>query len=196
MKNELLFATHNRNKAAEIARMTGDRYTLLTLDDAGITVDIPETADNLQGNALIKARFLHQLSGKACFADDTGLEVDALNGAPGVTTARYAGPECDPQRNMDKLLKALDGQTDRTARFRTVIAFIDVDGSETLFEGVCEGTIATERHGERGFGYDPIFAPLGFGGQTFAQMSMDDKNKISHRGKAVRALADFLNNRQ
>lgn len=196
MKNELLFATHNHNKAAEIARMTGDRYTLLTLDDAGITVDIPETADDLQGNALIKARFLHQLSGKACFADDTGLEVDALNGAPGVTTARYAGPECDPQRNMDKLLKALDGQTDRTARFRTVIAFIDVDGSETLFEGICEGTIATERHGERGFGYDPIFAPNGFGGQTFAQMSMDDKNKISHRGKAVRALADFLNNRQ
>ncbi len=196
MKNELLFATHNRNKAAEIARMTADKYSLLTLDDAGITVDIPETADNLQGNALIKARFLHQLSGKACFADDTGLEVDALNGQPGVTTARYAGPECNPQRNIDKLLNALDGQTNRTARFRTVIAFIDNDGSEAIFEGVCEGSIATERHGEQGFGYDPIFAPDGFAGLTFAQMSIDDKNKISHRGKAVRALAHFLNNRQ
>ena len=181
-KPALLFATHNRNKAAEIANMT-ERYTLLTLDDAGVTADIPETATDLRGNALIKARFLYSLTGKACFADDTGLEVDALGGAPGVMTARYAGPECDPNRNMDKLLAAL-------------IAFIDADGSETVFEGVCEGTIATERRGEEGFGYDPIFQPMDFGGRTFAQMTMGEKNEISHRGKAVRALAKFLNEKR
>lgn len=194
-KPALLFATHNRNKAAEIANMT-ERYTLLTLDDAGVTADIPETATDLRGNALIKARFLYSLTGKACFADDTGLEVDALGGAPGVMTARYAGPECDPNRNMDKLLAALEGQPVRTARFRTVIAFIDADGSETVFEGVCDGTIATERHGEEGFGYDPIFQPMDFGGRTFAQMTMGEKNEISHRGKAVRALAKFLNEKR
>ena len=194
-KPALLFATHNRNKAAEIANMT-ERYTLLTLDDAGVTADIPETATDLRGNALIKARFLYSLTGKACFADDTGLEVDALGGAPGVMTARYAGPECDPNRNMDKLLAALEGQPVRTARFRAVIAFIDADGSETVFEGVCEGTIATERRGEEGFGYDPIFQPMDFGGRTFAQMTMGEKNEISHRGKAVRALAKFLNEKR
>lgn len=196
MKTELLFATHNRGKASEIERMTADKYSLLTLDDAGITADIPETADTLQGNALIKARFLHNLTGKACFADDTGLEVEALDGAPGVTTARYAGPECDPNRNMDKLLNALDGKPNRAAQFRTVIAFIDADGAETLFQGICRGSIATERHGDAGFGFDPIFAPDGHDGLTFAQMSIDDKNKISHRGQAVRALAQFLNDKK
>lgn len=191
----LLFATHNRNKAAEIARMT-DRYDLLTLDDAGVTADIPETATDLAGNALIKARFLHSLTGQACFADDTGLEVDALGGEPGVRTARYAGPECDPDRNIDKLLAALGGETYRRARFRTAIAFIDADGSETMFEGVCEGAIANGRQGDGGFGYDPIFQPEGHHGLTFAQMTMEEKNKVSHRGKALRALVEFLNEKR
>lgn len=192
---ELLFATHNKGKAAEIALLAGPAYRLLTLDEAGVTADIPETADTLEGNALIKARFLHQLTGKACFADDTGLEVEALGGEPGVRTARYAGEECDPQKNMDKLLHALRGAESRRARFRTVIALIGQDGTETTFEGVCEGSIATERRGDGGFGYDPVFAPDGFGGMTFAQMSLDDKNKISHRGKAVRQLVDFITRR-
>lgn len=189
---ELLFATHNANKAKEIARMLAGDCLILTLDDAGITVDIPETADTIEGNALIKARFLHSLTGKACFADDTGLEVDALGGRPGVMTARFAGEECDPERNMAKLLAELDCAADRGAAFRTVIAYISADGSETLFEGVCPGSIALAKHGEGGFGYDPVFEPAGFGGASFAEMPLDDKNRISHRGKAVRSLVNFL----
>ncbi len=192
MPNELLFATHNRNKAREIAQMLSDDYALLTLDDAGVMVDIPETAQTIEGNALIKARFLHEITGKACFADDTGLEVDALGGEPGVMTARYAGEECDPDKNMDKLLTALANASLRTARFRTVIAHIAEDGTETLFHGVCEGSIATARHGSEGFGYDPVFEPQGFGGASFAEMNLSDKNRISHRGKAVRQLVSFL----
>lgn len=192
MPNELLFATHNRNKAREIAQMLSDDYALLTLDDAGVMVDIPETAQTIEGNALIKARFLHEVSGKACFADDTGLEVDALGGEPGVMTARYAGDDCDPDKNMDKLLTALAGASLRTARFRTVIAHIAEDGTETLFHGVCEGSIATARHGSEGFGYDPVFEPQGFGGASFAEMQLSDKNRISHRGKAVSQLVSFL----
>lgn len=192
MPNELLFATHNRNKAREIAQMLSDDYALLTLDDAGVMVDIPETAQTIEGNALIKARFLHEVSGKACFADDTGLEVDALGGEPGVMTARYAGDDCDPDKNMDKLLTALAGASLRTARLRTVIAHIAEDGTETLFHGVCEGSIATARHGSEGFGYDPVFEPQGFGGASFAEMQLSDKNRISHRGKAVSQLVSFL----
>lgn len=192
---ELLFATHNANKAQEIARMLAGKYQILTLDDAGITVDIPETADNIEGNALIKARFLHELTGKACFADDTGLEVRALDGRPGVMTARYAGEECDPERNMAKLLGELKGELDRRAAFRTVVAYIAESGEETIFEGVCPGAIAMAKHGTAGFGYDPVFEPEGFGGASFAEMTLDDKNKISHRGKAVRSLVDFLQNK-
>ncbi len=194
MTKELLFATHNANKVREIAQMLSQDYTLQTLDEAGVMVEIPETADTIEGNALIKARFLHELTGKACFADDTGLEVKALNGAPGVTTARYAGEECDPEKNMAKLLDALNGVADRSAVFHTVIAYIDADGKETLFEGLCPGRIAIAKHGERGFGYDPVFEPDGFDGASFAEMQLADKNKISHRGKAVRKFADFLNN--
>lgn len=189
---ELLFATHNADKAKEIARMLDGKCQILTLDDAGVTVDIPETADTIQGNALIKARFLHELTGKACFADDTGLEVNALGGRPGVLTARYAGDECDPERNMAKLLGELQGSADRSAAFRTVVAYIAADGTETLFEGVCPGSIGLAKHGDGGFGYDPVFEPDGFGGASFAEMSLDDKNKISHRGQAVRALVSFL----
>lgn len=192
---ELLFATHNANKAKEIARMLAGDCQILTLDDAGVTADIPETADTIEGNALIKARFLHSLTGKACFADDTGLEVEALGGRPGVMTARYAGEECDPERNMAKLLGELDGAQDRGAAFRTVIAYISADGHETLFEGVCRGSIALAKHGAQGFGYDPVFEPQGFGGASFAEMPLDDKNKISHRGQAVRSLVNFLKNK-
>lgn len=188
---ELLFATHNKHKASEIAKMLTDCH-ILTLDDAGVTADIPEVADTLEGNALIKARFLNNLTGNACFADDTGLEVEALDGAPGVTTARYAGPECDPERNMDKLLAALAGKTNRKARFRTVVAYVDANGAEHLFEGICPGTIATERHGDEGFGYDPIFMPDGQEGRTFAQMDTMAKNLISHRGIAVRKFVEFI----
>ena len=189
---ELLFATHNANKAKEISRMLDGKTSVLTLDDAGVMVDIPETANTIEGNALIKAHFLHELTGKACFADDTGLEVAALGGAPGVFTARYAGDECDPERNMAKLLAALSGVADREASFRTVIAYVDQLGRETVFDGVCPGRIALAKHGTGGFGYDPVFEPMGFGGASFAEMSLDDKNKVSHRGKAVRQLVNFL----
>lgn len=189
---ELLFATHNANKAKEIARMLQGDFQILTLDDAGVMVDIPETADSIEGNALIKARFLHELTGKACFADDTGLEVRALGGRPGVMTARYAGDDCDPERNMAKLLSELHGVKDRAASFRTVVAYISESGEGTLFEGLCPGSIALAKHGDGGFGYDPVFEPDGFFGASFAEMSLDDKNKISHRGKAVRSLVDFL----
>lgn len=193
MSGELLFATHNKNKAREIQLMVSKDYQILTLDDEGVMVDIPETADSIRGNAIIKARFLHELTGKPCFADDTGLEVEALGGQPGVMTARFAGPECDPDKNMDKLLGLLAGVQDRAAAFRTVIAYIDITGQETIFEGVCHGYIAMARHGSEGFGYDPIFEPKGFGGASFAEMSTSDKNKVSHRGKAVAQLVDFLN---
>ena len=189
---ELLFATHNANKANEIQSLVGSEYRLLTLDDAGVTADIDENASTLECNALIKARFLHRMTGRPCFADDTGLEVDALQGEPGVHTARYAGDECDPERNMSKLLMALDGAENRRARFRTVVAFVDADGSERLFEGVCEGSIAEAKRGDCGFGYDPVFCPDVAGGRTFAEMPMSEKNAISHRGKAIGKFVDFL----
>ena len=192
----LIVASNNKNKLKEFDAILGQLYEIVSMRDAGIDADIEENGTTFEENALIKANYVMNATGCAAIADDSGLEVDALGGAPGVMTARYAGPECDPNRNMDKLLAALEGQPVRTARFRTVIAFIDADGSETVFEGVCEGTIATERHGEEGFGYDPIFQPMDFGGRTFAQMTMGEKNEISHRGKAVRALAKFLNEKR
>ena len=171
--------------------MLPDGLKLVGLTDLGRTDPLPETSDTLEGNALQKARYVKEHYGYDCFADDTGLEVDALHGAPGVYSARYAGEDCDSAANVRKLLAALDGVANRRARFRTVIAFVTDGGQEHLFEGEVGGHIATEEHGAGGFGYDPIFTPDGYD-RTFAQLSADEKNAISHRGRAVRRFVDFL----
>lgn len=186
----IIFATHNPNKTKEIKNQLGDNFTVQSLSDIGFTDEIKETANTLEGNALLKVRAIHQKTGKNCFADDTGLEVEVLNGAPGVYSARYAGDHCNAEDNMDKLLSALKEAKNRTARFRTVVALI-LNGKEYTFEGICEGEILPERTGEEGFGYDPIFKPKGYD-RSFAQMSLNDKNEISHRGLAVKKLIDFL----
>lgn len=187
---KLIFATNNAHKLGEVQALLGDAFTLVTLRESGITEDIPETADTLEGNALQKARYVYEKTGLDCFADDTGLEVDALGGAPGVHSARYATDGHDFAANNRLLLKNLEGITDRTARFRTVIALI-LDGVEYTFEGRVEGTIATAESGREGFGYDPLFVPSGEI-ITFAQMSAEAKNTISHRGRAVAKLVNFL----
>ena len=187
---KLIFATNNAHKLGEVQALLGDTFTLVTLRECGITEDIPETADTLEGNALQKARYVYEKTGLDCFADDTGLEVDALGGAPGVHSARYATDGHDFAANNRLLLKNLEGITDRTARFRTVIALI-LDGVEYTFEGRVEGTIATAESGSEGFGYDPLFVPSGEI-ITFAQMSAEAKNAISHRGRAVAKLVNFL----
>ena len=187
---KLIFATNNAHKLGEVQALLGDAFTLVTLRECGITEDIPETADTLEGNALQKARYVYEKTGMDCFADDTGLEVDALGGAPGVHSARYATDGHDFAANNRLLLKNLEGITDRTARFRTVIALI-LDGVEYTFEGRVEGTIATAESGSEGFGYDPLFVPSGEI-ITFAQMSAEAKNAISHRGRAVAKLVNFL----
>ncbi len=189
-KPRLVFATRNPGKVREIAQMLSDQYDIVGLDDIGCTEDIPETAPTIPGNAIQKAEYVLERYGVPCFADDTGLEVAALNGAPGVHTARYAGDAKDANANMAKLLTALDGATDRSARFRTVIAWTSSEGTRT-FEGICEGHIAAERSGADGFGYDPIFVPAG-DDLTFAEMDADAKNAISHRGLAVRAMVAEL----
>ena len=189
-KPRLVFATRNPGKVREIAQMLSDQYDIVGLDDIGCTEDIPETAPTIPGNAIQKAEYVLERYGVPCFADDTGLEVAALNGAPGVHTARYAGDAKDADANMAKLLAALDDATDRSARFRTVIAWTTPKGTRT-FEGICEGHIAAERSGADGFGYDPIFVPAG-GDLTFAEMDADAKNAISHRGLAVRAMVAEL----
>ena len=186
----LIFATNNAHKLGEVQALLGDAFELVTLRECGITEDIPETADTLEGNALQKARYVYEKTGLDCFADDTGLEVDALGGAPGVHSARYATDGHDFAANNRLLLKNLEGVTDRTARFRTVIALI-LDGVEYTFEGRVEGTIATAESGSEGFGYDPLFVPSGEI-ITFAQMSAEAKNAISHRGRAVAKLVNFL----
>ena len=186
----LIFATNNTHKLGEVQALLGDAFELVTLRECGITEDIPETADTLEGNALQKARYVYEKTGLDCFADDTGLEVDALGGAPGVHSARYATDGHDFAANNRLLLKNLEGITDRTARFRTVIALI-LDGVEYTFEGRVEGTIATVESGSEGFGYDPLFVPSGEI-ITFAQMSAEAKNAISHRGRAVAKLVNFL----
>ena len=163
---------------------------MLSLNDIGCHDDIPETADTLQGNALIKARYIHEKFGVDCFADDTGLEVEALDGAPGVYSARYAGKECDSEANMQKLLQNLTGKSNRNAQFRTVIALI-IKGEEKLFNGIVKGTITEEKRGDSGFGYDPVFVPEGFS-ESFAQMSGDMKNSISHRYRATLELSNYL----
>lgn len=188
---EIVFATNNINKLREIRRICGDEFRILGLADIGCTEDIPETADTFEGNAELKARYVKEHYGFDCFADDSGLMVDALGGEPGVYSARYAGGEGhDSEANMNLLLKKLEGVTDRRARFVTVIALITGNGLHT-FRGTVEGEILTERHGTGGFGYDPIFRPLE-AECSFAEMAADDKNAISHRGRATAALIDFL----
>lgn len=186
----LVFATNNPHKLREVREMAGDSLEILSLADIGCHDDIPETADTLEGNALQKARWVRDRYDHDCFADDTGLMVDALGGAPGVYTARYAGPACSPDDNMDLLLRNLEGKTDRKATFRTVIALC-LDGEEHLFEGEVHGEIATDRHGVHGFGYDPVFI-CDETGKRFADMTEEAKNAISHRGRAVRKFIDFL----
>lgn len=189
---KIVFATHNRHKLEELRQIAGEKIELLGLDDIGCHTDIPETGDTLEENALQKARYVREHFGMDCFADDTGLEVDALGGAPGVRSARYApGDGHDSQANTALLLRNMEGVTDRKARFRTVIALI-IDGKEYLFEGKVEGDIMEQPSGARGFGYDPVFRPQGWK-VTFADATPEEKNSVSHRGRAVRQLLDFFN---
>lgn len=187
---KLYFATNNIHKLKEVQEVVGDSFQIESMRSLGINEDIPEDQQTLEGNALQKARFLYDRTGESCFADDTGLEVDALNGAPGVYSARYAGEAKNSLDNMALLLKNMSGKQNRKARFRTVIALI-LDGKEYLFEGVVNGTIAEEPRGTAGFGYDPLFVPDGYS-TTFAEMDSEAKNAISHRGRAVEKLAAFL----
>lgn len=191
---KLVFATNNPHKLEEIRAILGSKLEILSLADIGCDADIPETAETLEGNALIKAHYVYDNYKLDCFADDTGLEVDALHGLPGVHTARYAYPDRhDPEANIIKLLEALRENNDRNARFRTVIALIE-KGKEHLFEGVVEGVIAREKSGTQGFGYDPVFIPEG-NSKTFAELGEDIKNTISHRARAVQKLAEYLASR-
>ena len=187
---ELVFATNNRHKLNELSKLAGDKFHLLSLKDINCFDDIPETADTLEGNAAIKAQYIWEKFEINCFADDTGLEVDALNGQPGVYSARYAGEDQDSEANLSKVLKELRGNTNRKARFRTVICLI-IEGNEYFFEGIVNGNLLTERQGKEGFGYDPIFVPIGYD-NTFAEMDMTVKNIISHRGIAIEKLIAFL----
>lgn len=187
---EIVFATNNKHKLSEVRQIVGDRFTIRSLAEIGCHDDIPETADTIEGNALIKARWVKERYGYDCFADDTGLMVDALNGAPGVHTARYAGDDCDPAKNIAKMLSELDGVGERKAHFSTMIALI-IDNKEMVMEGRVDGEIATACEGKDGFGYDPIFIPAGYD-ITFAEMSADEKNSISHRGRAMQKLITYL----
>ena len=194
---KIVFATNNAHKLSEIKDILGEGFEVLSLSDIGCHDDIPETAGTLEGNALLKAQYIHDHYHINCFADDTGLEVEALNGAPGVFSARYAGGEGhDSEANMSKLLSELKEKSNRKARFRTVIALIECEEGTTkpkttCFEGIVEGHITKERHGSEGFGYDPIFMPDGYD-KTFAELGMEIKNHISHRARAVEKLAQFL----
>ncbi|WP_417886762.1 non-canonical purine NTP diphosphatase [Zunongwangia sp.] len=187
---ELVFATHNKHKFEEIQAMLPEHIKLLSLDDIGCNEDIAETADTIDGNAILKAEYVRHRYGYNCFADDTGLEVDALNGAPGVYSARYAGEEKSDKANVVKLLDELKDKINRKAHFKTVIA-LNLKDRENLFTGICKGEITKETYGENGFGYDPVFCPEGFK-KTFAQMPMEAKSKISHRGKAFAQLIEYL----
>lgn len=191
MKRKFVFATNNAHKLEEVTAILGNRIELLSLKDINCHTDIPETADTLEGNALLKAQFIQKNYQMDCFADDTGLEVEALNGEPGVYSARYAGDGHNAEANMLKLLHTMEGIENRKAQFRTVFALI-IDGKEHLFEGVIKGEIIKTRKGNSGFGYDPIFVPEGYS-QTFAEMGNELKNKISHRAIATNKLCKFLN---
>lgn len=190
MPQQLVFATNNRHKVEEVSAKIGDAFQLLTLDDIGCAADIEETGTTFSENASIKSRYIFSHYHLNCFGDDSGLEIDALNGAPGVYSARYAGTHGNHAANIDKVLQNMQGLTNRSARFRTVISLI-WNGEEHFFEGTVEGTIRTEQSGSGGFGYDPVFQPNGFD-ITFAEMSMEQKNEISHRGRAMEKLIGFL----
>ncbi len=187
---KLVFATNNRHKLSELQSILGDSVELLSLEDIGCKEDIPETEPTLEGNASLKAFHVFRNYGYNCFADDTGLEVETLNGGPGVFSARYAGEAKDAGANMDKLLRELLGKENRKARFRTVISLV-IDGKEKLFEGTVDGIILKEKRGTQGFGYDPLFVPEGRT-RTFAEMDMNEKNEVSHRARAVQKLVDWL----
>jgi XTP/dITP diphosphohydrolase len=189
---KLIFATNNQHKVDEIKTVVGDKFEIITLKDAGINIEIPEPHDTLKENASEKSATIHRLTGLSCFSEDTGLEVDALNGEPGVKSARYAGEVKSFDKNIDKLLANLQGHQDRNARFRTVISLI-LDEKEYFFEGICEGKIIDTRRGNNGFGYDPVFVPEGEN-RTFAELDMSEKNKFSHRKKATDKLLSFLKN--
>ncbi|WP_457615614.1 non-canonical purine NTP diphosphatase [Lutibacter sp.] len=188
-KLKLVFATNNEHKLKEVKAMLPN-INIVSLADINCFEEIPETADTLQGNAILKANYITQKYGLACFADDTGLEVESLNNEPGVYSARYAGEESNAEKNMQKLLKKLGANQHRKAQFRTVIA-LNLNDKQFLFEGVCKGRILTRKQGENGFGYDPIFSPDGFN-SSFAEMSLEEKAAISHRGKAIKKLVTFL----
>lgn len=193
MKRKLVFATNNAHKLEEVSAILGDKIELLSLKDINCDADIPETADTLEGNALLKAEYVYKNYGLDCFADDTGLEVETLNGAPGVYSARYAGGEGhNAEANMQKLLHNMEGKDNRKAQFRTAVSLI-LNGKEYLFEGVVKGQIIKEKHGTSGFGYDPIFMPDGYN-KTFAELGNEIKNQISHRAIAVNKLCEFLKN--
>lgn len=189
---ELIFATNNQHKLIEVQEIVGNQFKLISLKEAGITEEIPENKFTLEGNALEKARYIYSKTGRNCFADDTGLEVESLQGKPGVFSARYAGPENNAEANVQKLLKELSKKNNRNAQFRCVIALI-IKKQELFFEGIIKGKIIKEKRGKDGFGYDPVFMPDGYN-KTFAEMLLEEKNKISHRAIAVNKLADFLKN--
>ncbi|KAA3633925.1 MAG: non-canonical purine NTP diphosphatase [Bacteroidetes bacterium] len=191
---KIVFATGNPNKVKEVNEVLPETLTIVGLKEIGCTEELPETNPTLEGNALQKARYVYENFGKDCFSEDTGLFVDALDGEPGVYTARYAGKNCTSDDNINLLLKNLDGNNQRTARFRTIIALI-LDGEEFLFEGIAEGNISFERQGEGGFGYDPVFIPEGLE-TSFAEMTAESKNEISHRAKAVKKLIAFFENQK
>jgi len=186
----LIFATNNKHKIEEIRSVIGDKLDLITLEEAGIEIDIPEPHNTLEENAREKSRTIYKLTNTNCFSEDTGLEVDALNGEPGVHSARFAGDERSFDKNIEKLLINLQGNPDRKARFRTIISLI-MDGKEFLFEGICKGTIIDHKRGDKGFGYDPVFVPEG-ADKTFSEMKLEEKNQYSHRKRAMDKLFVFL----
>jgi len=190
MKN-IIFATNNLNKVLEVKSIIGDKFSIRSLAEAGIDIDIPEPFETIEENAIEKARVIYQLTKENCFSEDTGLEVEALNGEPGVRSARYAGNGNDPEKNIDKLLNNLKGQENRGAQFKTVICLI-INGKQNIFDGICKGTIIAQLRGQSGFGYDPVFVPDG-SDKTFGEMDMEEKNIFSHRKKAVEKLTRFLN---
>ena len=191
---KIIFATNNKNKVEEIKYLSHQKFQIFTLQEVGIDIDIPEPHDTLEANATEKSSTIYKLTNEAVFSEDTGLEVEALNGAPGVKSARYAGEERNMQDNIDKLLAELKDKPTRAAQFRTVVSLI-IGGKEYQFEGICKGHITNEMDGTNGFGYDPVFIPVG-SDITFANMDITEKNKFSHRKKAVQQLIDFLNDFQ
>ena len=188
---ELVFATNNKHKIEEVQQLLKDKFRLLSLQDINCHEELAETGNTLEENASQKANYIYKKFNANCFADDTGLEIEALNGKPGVLSARYVGEEKDSEKNIEKVLNELQASKNRKARFKTIISLF-INGKEYLFEGIINGKIADKKHGEKGFGYDPIFIPDGFN-KSFAEMTMEEKNKISHRAFAIKKLAEFLN---